>query len=61
MRGDFDPDCPECGDPMVIRKNRSTGQQFYGCVLYPQCDGTEPIDDRPQKGDYPDWARNPNQ
>ena len=58
---EYEPECPECGEDMVIRKNRKTGQQFYGCLLYPQCDGTARIESEPKKGDYPDWARDPNQ
>ena len=58
---EFEPECPECGSEMVIRKNRKTGRQFYGCPLFPQCDGTMPIEDEPKKGDYPEWASDPNQ
>jgi len=41
---------------MVIRRNGSTGEQFYGCTMYPQCDATVPIETR-TKPDYPDWAK----
>lgn len=58
---DQEPECPECGEDMVIRKNRKTGEQFYGCSLYPQCDGTDAIQSKPQKGDYPAWASDPDQ
>ncbi len=58
MSGELE--CPECGEDMVIRKNRKTGERFYGCPMYPQCDGTRPIDE-PQKRDYPAWASDPNQ
>ena len=60
MTTDYEPECPECGGDMVIRKNRKTGEQFYGCSIYPQCDGTEQIQSAPKKGDYPDWAKDPN-
>ena len=26
--------CPACGNPMVIRKNKSTGDEFWGCTMY---------------------------
>ena len=36
--------CPRCGSPMVVRRNRSSGQQFLGCSLYPACYGTRELD-----------------
>ena len=56
-----EPECPECGEDMVKRRNRKTGDEFWGCPMYPQCDGTVPIDDSSKKGDYPAWASDPNQ
>ena len=50
---DHEPECPECGEDMVKRTNGETGEQFYGCPMYPQCDGTVAIDNTP-KPDYPD-------
>lgn len=35
------PECPECGGAMVLRTNRRTDEQFYGCLAYPKCKGTE--------------------
>ncbi len=32
--------CPNCKSEMVLRKNRSTGAQFWGCPNYPRCKGT---------------------
>lgn len=32
--------CPTCGGPMTSRKNRATGQRFWGCNAYPGCRGT---------------------
>ena len=26
--------CPACGNPMVVRKNKSTGDEFWGCTMY---------------------------
>lgn len=34
-----DLQCPVCGGAMTVRKNRQTGQQFYGCLRYPYCTG----------------------
>ncbi len=42
-----EPDCPRCGDPMVLRTARrgaNAGSQFYGCPRYPHCRGTRPVD-----------------
>ncbi len=35
--------CDECGADMVIRTNRTTGEQFLGCTRYPECLWTTPI------------------
>jgi len=32
--------CPDCGAEMALRKNRTTGNQFWGCKKYPKCQGT---------------------
>ena len=37
----FDQFCPLCGSSMVIRTNRATREQFYGCSQYPKCNGSE--------------------
>ena len=29
-------DCPNCGSPLVIRKNKS-GDEFIGCSNFPKC------------------------
>lgn len=34
------PNCPYCGKRMVLRKNRRSGDPFYGCPAYPNCKGT---------------------
>jgi hypothetical protein len=39
--------CPECGSPMVERKNRGNGDRFLGCCRYPVCKKTVPIRDTP--------------
>ena len=39
---DTPPDCPTCGERMVIRTARRgerVGQEFFGCPKYPQCRG----------------------
>jgi restriction system protein len=36
------PQCPQCGQPMVLRTARSgkkPGSQFWGCSVYPDCKG----------------------
>ena len=54
---DDEPECPECGEPMVIRKNKKTGEAFYGCILFPRCEGTRELRSEPVKQDYPEWAK----
>lgn len=51
---DNEPECPECGDDMVKRSNKETGEEFWGCVMFPLCNGTVSIA-APHPG-YPDWA-----
>jgi hypothetical protein len=34
--------CDECGSVMVIREN-SSGDEFYGCSSYPDCENTKSI------------------
>lgn len=39
--------CPSCGAGMKLRTARrgaNAGQQFWGCVNYPQCQGTRKFD-----------------
>jgi hypothetical protein len=36
------PDCPKCGQPMVLRtarRGKNPGEQFWGCPGYPKCRG----------------------
>ena len=36
------PSCPQCSYPMVRRlakKGKYTGQEFWGCLEYPKCNG----------------------
>ena len=54
------PECPKCGDDMVKRRNASSGEEFWGCVMYPYCDGTVSINEPPAHPGYPDWAKDPN-
>ena len=35
--------CPTCASPMVRRRRRSDGAEFWGCPLYPECRGTRPL------------------
>lgn len=43
------PECPDCGEPMTERTNRSTGESFWGCPDYPKCRGTRPLDADPSR------------
>ena len=36
--------CPECGELMVSRANKTTGQRFWGCSNFPACKGTRNTD-----------------
>jgi restriction system protein len=38
--------CGQCGSELLVRRNRSTGQSFYGCARYPSCRFTRPIEVR---------------
>lgn len=38
--GDLAPACPTCTRAMVRRRNRRSGEQFWGCSGYPDCKGT---------------------
>ena len=33
--------CPLCGGSLVPKKNRTTGELFYGCSNYPECKHTK--------------------
>ena len=33
------PSCPKCGLAMTKRTAKSTGNEFWGCSSYPECDG----------------------
>jgi restriction system protein len=37
-----DTACPRCGEAMMRRVNRQTGQPFWGCSTYPRCKATRP-------------------
>ena len=36
----FDPECPCCGQAMVIRRHRTDGTDSWVCATYPRCSGT---------------------
>lgn len=38
------PNCPTCAGTMVLRRNRTTGDSFWGCSAYPRCKGTRKIE-----------------
>ena len=33
------PKCPKCGSLMVRRTSKKTGNEFWGCPKFPDCDG----------------------
>ena len=35
--------CPECGQPLTVRTNRATDEDFLGCSAWPDCKHTEPM------------------
>lgn len=35
--------CDDCGSIMLIRENKENGDKFYGCIEYPECKNTEPL------------------
>jgi DNA helicase-2/ATP-dependent DNA helicase PcrA len=37
------PTCPKCNAAMLERKNKKTGMSFYGCSMYPKCNGMRPM------------------
>lgn len=39
--------CDQCGSEMLVRRNRSTGEPFYGCSRYPSCRFTRPMKAQP--------------
>jgi hypothetical protein len=43
MGGEGLPACPLCGSRRVIRVNRATGDEFFGCSNYPDCMFSESI------------------
>lgn len=37
--------CPVCSAEMMVRRNRTTGQSFWGCSKYPLCRGTRTVEE----------------
>lgn len=35
--------CPKCHQPLEIKRNRESGEEFLGCSMYPVCRYTEPL------------------
>lgn len=35
--------CPKCGELLVIRRVKQTGERFLGCAKWPKCTYTEPL------------------
>lgn len=38
-----EPRCTRCGEAMVMRTARASGERFWGCSTFPKCRGTLPI------------------
>jgi len=41
------PICPKCGSEMtkrMARQGSNPGKEFWGCVAYPKCNGTRPLE-----------------
>ncbi|WP_039565520.1 topoisomerase DNA-binding C4 zinc finger domain-containing protein, partial [Ralstonia solanacearum] len=41
-----EPSCPRCGSAMVRRKAKrgtNAGNEFWGCIAYPECCGTREL------------------
>ena len=38
--------CARCGQPMAVRRNKVTREDFLGCTAWPECEHTErlPVD-----------------
>ncbi len=41
--------CSICGSSMVLRRNKLTCEEFYGCSRYPACNGTDQIEYKPEE------------
>jgi restriction system protein len=41
--------CRQCGSEMLVRRNRTTGESFYGCSRYPSCRFTRPMKAQPSR------------
>ena len=41
--------CSICGSSMVLRRNKLTREEFYGCSRYPACNGTDQIEYKPEE------------
>ncbi len=44
----IDPVCPKCGAEMkkrVARQGNNAGKEFLGCIAFPKCNGTRPLED----------------
>ena len=40
LASDAQPTCPKCGEAMVMRTARASGDRFWGCSAFPKCRGT---------------------
>ncbi len=54
------PSCPKCGGMMVVRSRKSDGKRFWGCRLFPACNGTMNYDEESNKFNDA-WALHKNE
>ncbi len=45
------PKCPKCGSPMKLRTSGKTGNKFWGCSSYPNCNGIVNFNDNSENSD----------
>ena len=36
--------CPKCGGELITRRNKGNGNRFLGCIAYPLCNFSEPLE-----------------
>ena len=39
----FTKDCPDCGEPMVIKQDPDSRTEYLGCSAYPKCEWAEEL------------------
>jgi hypothetical protein len=60
------PSCPECDAKMLLRTNKTKGNQFWGCPKFPACRGVRELDGSVRGGKRtvplgtPDYGHDPD-